>query len=192
MWTVVNTLNIFCYCSQIILVLQILIDGDSQVAQFIFNHNERQPRKYVFVHCTHGHNRTGYMIVHYLMRTQQASCVTEVSHFFLLHWCIFYIFDVCVSDPLFFKKAIQRFAEARPPGIYKQDYIDALYAFYHETKSDLAVCPSTPEWKRSSDFDLNGEALPEDDDGVPYTSINVWIIFPCCHLSCITTLSHKY
>ncbi|CAO2839473.1 unnamed protein product [Amaranthus hypochondriacus] len=116
-----------------------------EVAQFIFNHNERQPRKYVFVHCTHGHNRTGYMIVHYLMRTQQASCVTE---------------------------AIQRFAEARPPGIYKQDYIDALYAFYHETKSDLVVCPSTPEWKRSSDFDLNGEALPEDDDGVPYTSIN--------------------
>ncbi|KAL2923091.1 mRNA-capping enzyme [Bienertia sinuspersici] len=68
--------------------------------------------------------------------------------------------------------AIQRFAEARPPGIYKQDYIDALYAFYHETKNDIVVCPSTPEWKRSSDFDLNGEALPEDDDGNPYASTN--------------------
>ncbi|KNA16349.1 hypothetical protein SOVF_089770 [Spinacia oleracea] len=116
-----------------------------EVAQFIFNQSERQPRKYVFVHCTHGHNRTGYMIVHYLMRTQQASSVTE---------------------------AIERFAKARPPGIYKQDYIDALYAFYHETRSDLVVCPDTPEWKRSSDFDLNGEALPEDDDGVPYASTN--------------------
>lgn len=50
-----------------------------QVAQFICNQNERQPRKHVLVHCTHGHNRTGFMIVHYLMRTQQASCVTEVS-----------------------------------------------------------------------------------------------------------------
>lgn len=116
-----------------------------EVAQFIFNQSERPPRKFVFVHCTHGHNRTGYMIVHYLMRTQQASSVTE---------------------------AIQRFAEVRPPGIYKQDYIDALYAFYHETRSDLVLCPHTPEWKRSSDFDLNGEALPEDDDGAPYASTN--------------------
>lgn len=24
--------------------------------------------KHVFVHCTHGHNRTGYCIIHYLMR----------------------------------------------------------------------------------------------------------------------------
>ncbi|KAK9755552.1 hypothetical protein RND81_01G034000 [Saponaria officinalis] len=116
-----------------------------EVAQYIFNQSERQPKKRVFLHCTHGHNRTGYMIVHYLMRTQQASSVTE---------------------------AIQRFAKARPPGIYKQDYIDSLYAFYHEKKPDMVVCPSTPEWKRSSDFDLNGEALPEDDDGVPYAPIN--------------------
>lgn len=30
----------------------------------------------------------------------------------------------------------------------------------------MFVCPSTPEWKRSSDLDLNGEAMPdEDDDG---------------------------
>ncbi|XP_074289724.1 uncharacterized protein LOC141615022 [Silene latifolia] len=118
----------------------------TQVAQYIFNQSDRQPKKRVFLHCTHGHNRTGYMIVHYLMRTQQASTVTE---------------------------AIQKFAKVRPPGIYKQDYIDSLYAFYHESKPDLITCPSTPEWKRSSDFDLNGEALPEDDDGVPYAPINV-------------------
>lgn len=30
----------------------------------------------------------------------------------------------------------------------------------------MVVCPPTPEWKRSSDLDLNGEAMPdEDDDG---------------------------
>jgi mRNA-capping enzyme len=30
----------------------------------------------------------------------------------------------------------------------------------------MVICPSTPEWKRSSDLDLNGEAVPdEDDDG---------------------------
>jgi mRNA-capping enzyme len=61
-------------------------------------------------------------------------------------------------------QAIKIFAEARPPGIYKPDYIDALYSFYHERKPEIVVCPPTPEWKRSSEFDLNGEAVPDDDD----------------------------
>ncbi|KAL6528655.1 hypothetical protein OROMI_029300 [Orobanche minor] len=64
----------------------------------------------------------------------------------------------------FFYEAIKIFADARPPGIYKPDYIDALYNFYHEKKPDIVVCPPTPEWKRSSDLDLNGDAVPDDDD----------------------------
>ncbi|KAJ0972760.1 hypothetical protein J5N97_020719 [Dioscorea zingiberensis] len=47
--------------------------------------------------------------------------------------------------------------------MYKQDYIEALYTFYHENPENL-ICPSTPEWKRSSDLDLNGEAVQDDDD----------------------------
>ncbi|KAL0426273.1 UNVERIFIED_CONTAM: capping enzyme [Sesamum latifolium] len=93
-------------------------------------------KKYILVHCTHGHNRTGYMIIHYLMRTL----------------------------PISVTQAIKIFSDARPPGIYKPDYIDALYNFYHEKKPDMVVCPPTPEWKRSSDLDLNGDALPDDDD----------------------------
>nr|GEW53415.1 mRNA-capping enzyme-like [Tanacetum cinerariifolium] len=108
-----------------------------EVSQFLAR--QKNPKKYILVHCTHGHNRTGYMIIHYLMRTLLIS-VTQ---------------------------AIKIFSDARPPGIYKPDYIDALYSFYHERKPDMVICPSTPEWKRSSEFDLNGEALPdEDDDGV--------------------------
>ncbi|XP_019162351.1 PREDICTED: mRNA-capping enzyme-like isoform X4 [Ipomoea nil] len=97
---------------------------------------QKHSKKYIFVHCTHGHNRTGYMIVHYLMRTL----------------------------PLSVTQAIQIFAESRPPGIYKPDYIDALYTFYHEKKPETVVCPPTPEWKRSCEFDLNGVAKPDDDD----------------------------
>ncbi|GLT37567.1 hypothetical protein SLA2020_118780 [Shorea laevis] len=104
-----------------------------------FSRNQKPPKKHILVHCTHGHNRTGYMIIHFLMRTQTMS-VTQ---------------------------AIKLFSEARPPGIYKPDYIDALYAFYHERKPEMVVCPSTPEWKRSSDLDLNGEAVPDDEDGGP-------------------------
>lgn len=40
----------------------------------------RQKQKtYILVHCTHGHNRTGYMIIHYLMRAMSMS-VTQVSY----------------------------------------------------------------------------------------------------------------
>ncbi|XVE61593.1 hypothetical protein DITRI_Ditri06bG0053000 [Diplodiscus trichospermus] len=104
-----------------------------EVSQFLLR---QRSKKYILVHCTHGHNRTGYMIVHYLMRSQSMS-VTQ---------------------------AINIFSEARPPGIYKPDYIDALYTFYHERRPEKVVCPPTPEWKRSSDLDLNGEAVPDDDD----------------------------
>lgn len=62
-------------------------------------------------------------------------------------------------------QALQVFAEARPPGIYKDDYIDALYKFYHEERPETITCPPTPEWKRSSDLDLNGEAMQDEDDG---------------------------
>lgn len=48
-----------------------------QVLQFISR--QQHSKKYILVHCTHGHNRTGYMIVHYLMRTRLIS-VTEVSY----------------------------------------------------------------------------------------------------------------
>lgn len=71
-------------------------------------------------------------------------------------------------------QAIKIFADARPPGIYKPDYIDALYNFYHERKPDMVICPSTPEWKRSSELDLNGDAMPdEDDDGAPASPFHV-------------------
>ncbi|XP_074578126.1 uncharacterized protein LOC141834687 isoform X1 [Curcuma longa] len=104
-----------------------------EVLQFLSR--QRHSKRYILVHCTHGHNRTGFMIIHFLMRTQR----------------------IHVAE------AFQMFAHARPPGIYKQDYIEALYKFYHESPENI-FCPSTPEWKRSSDLDLNGEAVQDDDD----------------------------
>jgi mRNA-capping enzyme len=70
-------------------------------------------------------------------------------------------------------QAVKMFADARPPGIYKPDYIDA----YHEKKPEMVVCPQTPEWKRSSGLDLNGEALPDDDDdGVSTAPLQVCMV----------------
>ncbi|XP_050366167.1 uncharacterized protein LOC126784719 isoform X2 [Argentina anserina] len=116
-----------------------------EVSKF-FSHRT-DPMKYILVHCTHGHNRTGFMIVHYLIHTKSIT-VTE---------------------------AISQFARARHPGIYKQDYIDALYLSYHETKPDSFVCPQTPEWKRSLDQDnenhVKNGAMTIDDvlgDTIPF------------------------
>ena len=47
-----------------------------QVMQFLLR--QKHSRKHILVHCTHGHNRTGYMIIHYLMRSMSMS-VTQVS-----------------------------------------------------------------------------------------------------------------
>ncbi|CAN8237588.1 unnamed protein product [Cochlearia groenlandica] len=107
----------------------------NEVNQFMLT--QKSTKKYILVHCTHGHNRTGFMIVHYLMRSTPTMNVTQ---------------------------ALKIFYDARPPGIYKPDYIDALYTFYHEIKPESVTCPPTPEWKRSSDLDLNGEAKDDDDD----------------------------
>ncbi|GAV68537.1 DSPc domain-containing protein/mRNA_cap_enzyme domain-containing protein/mRNA_cap_C domain-containing protein [Cephalotus follicularis] len=126
------------------------VPDNSSVNNFVFEvtqflSRQKHSKKYVLVHCTHGHNRTGYMIVHYLMR----------------------------SLPISVTQAIKIFSDARPPGIYKPDYIDALYSFYHERKPEMVICPPTPEWKRSSDLDLNGEAVPdEDDDGGSAASLH--------------------
>lgn len=109
-----------------------------EALRFFHNHKQMPQNKYILVHCTHGHNRTGFMIVNYLVRIHSMTV----------------------------KEALQRFAAARPPGIYKQEYIDALFRFYHERKPETMLCPSTPEWKRSVSVDLNGNAMEdEDDDG---------------------------
>uniref|UniRef100_A0ACD5WAL3 Uncharacterized protein n=1 Tax=Avena sativa TaxID=4498 RepID=A0ACD5WAL3_AVESA len=108
-----------------------------EVMAFLERQKQSRTPKYILVHCTHGHNRTGFMIIHYLMRTH-ISWVAE---------------------------AINIFAQRRPPGIYKRDYIEALYSFYHEVPENMIVtCPSTPEWKSPFDLDLNGEAKQDDDD----------------------------
>ncbi|KAL1225266.1 hypothetical protein V5N11_036186 [Cardamine amara subsp. amara] len=119
------------------------VPDDLSVNKFIYevNHFEEHnfSKKYVLVHCTHGHNRTGFMIAHYLMRTRPMMRVTQ---------------------------ALKMFSDVRPPGIYKPDYIDALYSFYHEVKPESFVCPPTPEWKRSEKVKNY-----DDDDALSYLEV---------------------
>lgn len=75
-------------------------------------------RAVIGVHCTHGFNRTGFMI-----------CAFLVEHM-----------DFSLD------KAIGLFRKARPPGIYKQDYIDALLERYGDNDCEIEPV-MLPSWR---------------------------------------------
>lgn len=71
----------------------------------------------VGVHCTHGFNRSGFMICSYLVEHND--------------WHI--------------EAAIQQFIHLREPGIYKQEYLNKLYELYGDGDQPPAA-PVKPEW----------------------------------------------
>lgn len=85
-----------------------------QVCKNFISHN---PLEIVGVHCTHGFNRTGFLIISYMVETD----VTSVD------------------------AGLAEFAIARPPGIYKADYIQELYRRYDDAE-DAPPAPARPAW----------------------------------------------
>jgi len=91
----------------------------------------------ILIHCTHGFNRTGYIIVQLLHRMSlMGSLVPLTSH-------------------------VRAFAEARPPGIYKHDYIDCLYEYFSEKRPSSVPTPPRPQWKDEDEDDESGDEAPE-------------------------------
>lgn len=80
--------------------------------------NTNHPLEIIGVHCTHGFNRTGFLICSYLVEK--------------------FDFDIAA--------AIQTFAASRPPGIYKQDYINELFNRYGDEDDEPLHAPELPEW----------------------------------------------
>lgn len=70
------------------------------------------------MHCTHGFNRTGFLIISYMV--EKMDCSVEA--------------------------ALMAFAQARPPGIYKEDYIKELFRRYEEDDVDVPPPPEMPDW----------------------------------------------
>ena len=75
----------------------------------------------ILVHCTHGFNRTGAMLVHYMQRARKWPKLNE---------------------------HVAEFARHRPPGIYKPEYLKLLFAEYLERRFSTTKDPPLPEWKR--------------------------------------------
>ena len=90
----------------------------------------------ILVHCTHGFNRTGAMLVHYC---QRAHAWPELN------------------------KWVSEFATARPPGIYKAEYLKSLFDYYLERRFSTTKDPGVPSWKS----DRLSDAPPLSDDKVP-------------------------
>ena len=101
------------------------------------------PQDFVLVHCTHGFNRTGFMLCSWMVRYGGISVA----------------------------EALERFARARPPGIYKDDYIDELFRYNHERRPASLKCPPVPDFKAGEpdsprrDGDEGAVAAEEEEGG---------------------------
>ncbi|GIY54817.1 mRNA-capping enzyme [Caerostris darwini] len=99
----------------------------------------KNPLESIGVHCTHGFNRTGFLIVAYLIES--------------LSWSV--------------EAAIKYFSQARPPGIYKADYIQELFSRYGEI-GDAFPAPPLPDWcNEDDDVDDDGSSVRDGKDRPP-------------------------
>ncbi|XP_077869610.1 mRNA-capping enzyme-like [Saccoglossus kowalevskii] len=81
------------------------------------SYRAKNPLDIIGVHCTHGFNRSGFLIAAYLVEK--------------LDWSI--------------DAAVVSFTQARPPGIYKAHYILELFSRYGD-KEDAPAAPELPDW----------------------------------------------
>ena len=93
-----------------------------------------EPCKHVIVHCTHGFNRTGASTVlarGSMFRIARDATASRTSQQYGL-LTGYMLVNYMVRQGLSVAEALHLFAQHRPPGIYKADYIDALFKYNHE------------------------------------------------------------
>lgn len=101
-------------------------------------YRSRQPGMsdpWIIVHCTHGFNRTGYLIISIVLRLTMGMRVGQ---------------------------AVLDFMTSRPPGIYKEEYLASLFEYYHERRPSAFGKPAQPPWK--DDDEPEAAAYPDSDD----------------------------
>jgi len=93
----------------------------------------QNPKDIVAVHCTHGFNRTGFLISSFLVEE--------------FDWSV----DIAIND----------FRQAREPGIYKEDYLKDIYKRYGMDEEDAPPAPELPDWcyEEETNVDEDGEPV---------------------------------
>lgn len=102
------------------------------------NYIAQNPLDIVAVHCTHGFNRSGFLISAYLVEE--------------FDWSI----DMAVNE----------FSSAREPGIYKESYLKEIYKRYGGDEDDAPPAPELPDWcyEEEATVDEDGEPLNGNDN----------------------------
>lgn len=93
------------------------ISDTRRFISLVHNFILERPQECIAVHCTHGFNRTGFLIVAFLVE----KCNFNVRH------------------------AVEAFATSRPPGIYRGNYITELFRRYGNS-SEAPPPPPRPKW----------------------------------------------
>ncbi|XP_033991535.1 mRNA-capping enzyme [Trematomus bernacchii] len=101
------------------------------------NFIEKNPTEIIGVHCTHGFNRTGFLVCGYLVEK--------------MDWSV--------------EAAVAAFTQARAPGIYKGEYLKELFRRYGD-EEDSPPAPALPEWcfddDDDEDVDDDGKSVGQD------------------------------
>jgi len=100
---------------------------------------EQHPLEIIAVHCTHGFNRTGFLVCAFLIEVYD--------------WSI----DMAVNS----------YVGARKPGIYKESYLKDLYKRYGGDEGDAPPPPELPDWCYEEDtgVDEDGEPTEGESEG---------------------------
>ncbi|XP_034827857.1 mRNA-capping enzyme isoform X2 [Maniola hyperantus] len=114
-----------------------------QFIQIVSSFMNQKPNEIIGVHCTHGFNRTGFLIVSYMVEQLDFSV----------------------------EAALLEFAKKRAPGIYKQDYIEELYRRYDDVK-DMISAPERPEWCNEEEVDYDDDDAPSNSQSASVQSSN--------------------
>ena len=118
----------------------------------------------ILVHCTHGFNRTGAMLVHYMQRARPWPRLNEnLAEFARARSAA----ETVRSDG---GVGGVGGAPRAPCGIYKPEYIDALFDEYLERRFRTTATPPTPSWKIDDAYEGEKEETDSaraDDDAPP-------------------------
>jgi mRNA-capping enzyme len=93
------------------------IQQTAEFCQMCAHFFQQHPDNIIGVHCTHGYNRTGFLIIAFLVEQDD--------------WSV--------------EAAISAFSKSRPPGIYKQHYLEELVSRYNGNMAEVSI-PELPEW----------------------------------------------
>ncbi|CAG5056469.1 unnamed protein product [Parnassius apollo] len=102
-----------------------------QFIEIVNNFMNQNPDDVIGVHCTHGFNRTGFLIISFLVEEMDFSL----------------------------DAALHQFSKKREPGIYKQDYLDELYRRYEDDTDFTPTAPPRPQWCEEEEEDYHEDDM---------------------------------